>query len=460
MKRSTLTFGAVILLTLSICVLVLMVLVQRQKTVMRRFILSGPAALARESSAAQKMNIPLSPQSLQSPMPPPAQNAAPYYIALTDLLTKKSLPVFFDKYEKNIVPTYTPEQIAMARQTLAQRSDVMALVHQAAGKPQCVFTRDWSQGMNLKFPEYTAIREAARLIKMESYLQAHDGHYQKAVLNQALGFRVARHSSSDHTLISFLVGTACDNITLSGMQSILVQAGPNALVDVQVGDTVSRLSLPPSLRTAMAGDAGFGCVLFARMHQSERYGVDAALSAAGYTDGSKKEKLTSVTDEATTHSLIDAWEADYLAHMTPLVKACEEPRTVRRAAFLAAGLKLDRESNTLYGQIHLLTLLMAPVFTDIDITQTRNQAHKAVTLAAAYVLGEKAKTGTFPTALPARFADPFTDKPLGYRLEGANGFVVYSAGPDGTFYGGKPGEKTPPIESLFRYPVTNRAAMQ
>ena len=460
MKRFALAFGAAILLILTICGLALTVRVQRQKAVMRQFILSGPANLGREEASARNSKILLPPHSLQTPLPPLAQNAAPDYVTLTELLAKKPLPAPSHEDTANTFSGYTPEQIALSRQNLTQRWDVMALVHQAASKPQCVFTRDWSQGMELKFPEYTAIREAARLIKTESYLKARDGHYREAVLNQALGFRVARHASSDHTLLSFLVGTTCDNITLSGMQNILALAGPNASVDAQVGDVVARLSSPPTLRVAMAGEAGFGCVLFGRMHHSERYGMAAALNAAGYTDSSTKMKLTLSTEKQATHDLIDAWEADYLAHMIPLVQACEEPRAVRRAAFSAVQLKFDREGHVPDDPTHLLTEVMAPVFTKIDITETRNLARKAVTLAAAYLLSEKAKTNRYPAALPVRFGDPFTDKPLGYRREGANGFVVYSAGPDGKFEGSKLGEKVLSTESQFRYPVTNRAAVK
>ena len=460
MKRFAFAFGAAILLFLTICGLALTVRCQRQKAVMRQFIFSGPADLVREEASARNLNIPLPPHSLQAPLPPLAQNAAPAYVTLTELLAEKPLPALTHEDTANTFSGYTPAQIALSRQNLTQRRDVMALVHQAAGKPECVFTRDWSQGMDLKFPEYTAIREAARLIKTESYLKARDGQYREAVLNQALGFRVARHGSSDHTLISYLVGTTCDNITLSGMQNILALAGPNASVDAQIGDVVTRLSSPPTLRAAMAGEAGFGCVLFGRMHHSERYGVGAALNAAGYTDSSAKMKLTLSTEKQATHDLIDAWEADYLAHMIPLVQACEEPRTIRRAAFSAVQLKFDREGHVPDDPTHLLAKVMAPVFTKIDITETRNLARKAVTLAAAYILGEKAKSGTYPTALPAKFSDPFTDKPLGYRREGANGFVVYSAGPDGTFDGGKAGMKTPPGQIAFRYPVTNQAVVK
>ena len=56
-------------------------------------------------------------------------------------------------------------------------------------------------------------------------------------------------------------------------------------------------------------------------------------------------------------------------------------------------------------------------------------------------------------ALPAPFVDPYTSRPLLYRREGAGGFVVYSAGPDGKYDGGKPGDKAAPSNVRSRYPV-------
>ena len=83
----------------------------------------------------------------------------------------------------------------------------------------------------------------------------------------------------------------------------------------------------------------------------------------------------------------------------------------------------------------------------------RLQSREVVLLAAAAVMAAWTNKEGFPVTLPSAFSDPFTGKSLGYRREGTHGFVVYSAGPDGTFNGGKPEEKTPTTQSAFRYPV-------
>ena len=138
--------------------------------------------------------------------------------------------------------------------------------------------------------------------------------------------------------------------------------------------------------------------------------------------------------------------------MMPLVTASDQPPARRHAVYASVEAQSEGDAH----RPDVLTFLFAddlvPVFTKIDLNDTRTRAREAVTLAAAAVLAAKAQTGAFSATLPPHFSDPFTDKPLGCRLEGA-GFVLYSAGPTGTFDGGEPGEKISAQESVFRYPA-------
>ena len=375
-------------------------------------------------------------------------------MTLTKLLHDK--PLHLPKYAEGMdaFHSYTPAQIAAVRQTLAARQDVMTLVHQAADKPKCVFVRDWNQGVTLDFPEFDPMREAARLIKTESYLLARDGHYTAAVANQAKGFRVAEHAESDHVVLSHLVGIACESLTLNGMQSISALAGPNAAAEVAVQQAVAVKQPHLSLRDAMAGETGFDCAAFHAMHQAENNGINAVFTAGGFADEDKLHEVQVTSGKKPhLHDLIDAWQAEYLARMRPLVAASNQPPPARRAVYASAEAQAERDSSRPDVLTYLFADDLVPVFSKIDLNDTRTRARVAVTLAAAAVLAEKAKTGAFPNSLPPQFIDPYTSKPLSYRQEGASGFVIYSTGPDGAFDGGKPGEKAPGQESVFRYPA-------
>lgn len=452
MKRVLLGLDAACVLAACIFGIVLVGRVLQEQAAMRRFIAAGPANLAREEASALREGIPLTAGQLQRSLPPPSQNAAPLYTKLTKLLHDK--PLGLPKYAEGMdaFHTYTPQQVASVRKTLAARQDVMTLVHQAADRQRCVFARDWSKGSGIAFPEYRALLASAWLLKTESYLLARDGHYQEAAINQARGFHVAEHAASDPVLIEYLIGVACESRTLSGMQSILTLSGPDTDADTCVSQAVIANAKRPSLRFAMAGETGFVCFSFVRMHQAEQYGVQEVMRVGGLsTDKSVAKNPVPPAEQRRVHDLIDVWQADFLARMRQIVRSCDAPFAERRRVFAAAG--EQGELTHPAESVNLASRVILPVYSLIDQNDTRTQARAAVTLAAAALLAEKAKTSAYPAAPPSDFTDPYTDKPLLYRREGGGGFVVYSAGPTGHFDGGKPGAKAPGQESLFRFPV-------
>lgn len=424
---------------------------------MRRFIAAGPANLAREEASARSEGIPLTAAQLQRPLPPPSQNAAPLYVKLTRLLHDK--PLGLPKYAEGMdaFHAYTPQQVASVRKTLAARQDVMTLVHQAADKPQCVFVRQWGRGLDLELPEYQQMRKAARLIKTESYLLARDGHYEEAVSDQARGFHIAKHAASDPLLISYLVGNASETITLIGMQSILAQVGPDAVVIKQVQQNTRSEFAPLPLCVPLANEAATMEPVFRQLHQGQHQGIqwfDASLGnlTSGKkiaSDPSNSAQSVSATEEKLVSDTIDAQQANYLSDVLQMVAVADAPTKKRRAVYASL---LDASALSARNGARTMSFILLPDGQKLDQDDLRLKAREAVTLAAASLLAAKAKSGAYPATLPQGFPDPYTDKPLLYRPEGS-GFVVYSAGPTGHFDGGKPGAKVPGQESLFRYPA-------
>ena len=66
------------------------------------------------------------------------------------------------------------------------------------------------------FPEFATMREACRLVSAQSCLLEHEGKYEAAIAVQSKGFRIAEQAATDPTVISLLVGIACETLTLSG----------------------------------------------------------------------------------------------------------------------------------------------------------------------------------------------------------------------------------------------------
>ena len=457
MKRFFLALAVVLGAAACLTMTVLLARQQIQGAAARRQIADGPAHLAREEAAARREGIPLTAQELQRPLPPPGENAAPLYVKLTKLLHDK--PLGLPPYAEGMdaFHSYTPAQIAAVRRTLATRQDVMILVHQAAGKPQCVFVRNWNEGPNLMLPEYQPMRHAVRLLKTESYLLARGGHYQEAIRNQARGFQIARHAASEPLLISYLVGNSCELITIAGMQSILAQAAPNKNLSRQVQSAIGHSFAPLSLRGPLINESAGMAVVFQQLHAGQHQGIawlsdsinNLTSGKAINTDPHHAVPPVSATEQKIVSDGIDAQHANYLADIRRMAAAFSLPTPQRRAVYASL---LDPSAPSARNGARTFSFLFLSDGRKLEDDATRLKAREVVTLAAAAVLAAKAQTGTFPVALPAPFADPFTGKSLGYQREGMGGFIVYSAGSGGTYAGSKPGGKTPPSESEFRYP--------
>ncbi len=422
-----------------------------QAVAVRRQIASGPAALARARDAAAKAGIPLDAAALQRPLPPDGENAATAYAALARLLRDKPLHLPMYAQPLGTGYAYTPAQLAAVQKIYDSRRDVWDLVHQAADRPRCVFARDWKQGPALLFPEYQWLREASRLLNTETYLLAAQGRYAEAVQNQTRGFRLVEHAASDPVLISYLVGEACGTIALQGMGNVLTLAGPDADVSALVAQAVTENRPRLSLRDALGGEAALHAVGYHWVHDGLPQADLAALTqvvAAGAPPVRDTGAPATPADRLFVMEMLDSSEAKTLDGLRQMALASDLPPRQRQEAFAryaAAPSGPPQVSDILGG--------LLPVFAKVGKNDTWRQAREAVLLAAAAVLAARAKTGGYPDALPQPFSDPYTDGPLGFRREGADGFVVYSAGPDGTFGGGKPGDKTPPGAILYRYPV-------
>ena len=429
---------------------------------LRHQIKAGPADLARARAELARDGLSLDPAALQRPLPPDDLNAAPLYTKLFRLLRDR--PLNLPMYAQPLAGdhTYTPEQIAVVQKIYDSRPDVWALLHQATDRPQCVWTRDWSKGFATLFPEFQQMREAARLISTETFLLAASGKYVEAVRNQARGLRVAEHAASDPILISYLVGNACEAITLNGMRGLLDQAGPDAAVAEAVHKALEPVRPRLSLRYALTGEIAVPTVAFGQMREGLKKGglpgmaaLLVNLNVVNSNDPVLKHLASGTpADRRLAQDWLDESQAIILTRMRSLIAASDLTPAARRQAFA-------QDANQAASPPSVRTLLSdiaLPTFTKVEGNETRRVTQEEVTLAGAAILAARAKMGAFPESLPAPFPDPYTSRPLLYRREGADGFVVYSAGPEGRYDGGKPGDKAPSGEVGFRYPVVRTPA--
>ena len=399
-----------------------------QAIAIRRQIADGPVSLARERVAWATIGIPLDPKTV--PLVPTDQDAAPLWAQWNTLrLNHPQLPMYADSLSANYA--YSPEQLVRFQKFFDDNREAMDALHQAADRP--FFT-----GVNSDFTKYAMLREAARELRSESYLMAHQGHYAEAVTDQARGFRIAKQIAFRPTLLGYLVGNAIDAITLSGMRDILYLSEPNANVSAQVQQAIQAARPVLSLKSTFVGEAAYSLSTREKLRSSTSADLIAIAQQDVYPFKfawlTKTKTLTPV-ERQFLGNLQDAVEAQYLSQARRLMDVADQSPPARRAAFAAFDSTTIPPDDPVIG----LSDELCSLAVKIEEHDDQRIAGEEVILAAASALAVKARTGAFPDALLGSFPDPFTGKPLGYRHEGDNGFVVYSVGPNGKFDGGKPG---------------------
>ncbi len=420
---------------------------------------TGSADLARVRAAARREGIPLTPKKFQRPAPPVELNAAPIYERLISLRKMKPLDPKLEEMALHLSSRYPygPDDVAAARKLLAERQDMLTLAHQAMERPFCMFQKDWSQGSAIMFPEFAAVREATRLLSIESHLLALDGHLEAAIANQSRGFRAAAHIGSEGTLIGYLAGIACESITLNGLQDILYLAGPNAEIAQSVQTAITDNRPTYSFRRAMEGEV---MLQVGTMNQIRQLGPRSIFMLSGGTSEAEANKAAAVWEARPIGRrywklVTDAGEANLLQKMRQAFAISQRPYREQRKLW---GSWLASVEDRTHGIIGIFGAVLLPVFPEAQVKEMHARAQEEVTMSGAMVLAFKARHDRWPERLeetmPTAPIDPFTHRPLRYRRE-ASGFIIYSLGSSGIDDGGQfpaPRGTAKEWKSIFRYP--------
>lgn len=401
---------------------------------------------------AKRAGLVVSMAEMQAKLPPASENAAPLYTQLNKLLREKPLAPqdeIINSLSSNSIPS--AKQLSEARAALARRSDVMRLVHAAATRPRCVFVRDWTNpdpGAVL-FPELATIRNSARYLTAESLAMAADGQGAAAVRNEALGFQIAQHGDSDHTVISYLVDLAVNAITLAGMQRIIYITHGNPQVARAVQQSIERDWKPESLAASMRSESAFqqGIIMMFRR--------DGPGALGDTIEDSKEVAEIGLLNRLVPNfwpRYVDRNGAYLLGVMPKVVASADQPYPQAHAAMQKITADVMRPKDATHSVAKVVLPDLVPLVEKRALLQARANA----TRAGAAVLSYRSAHGAFPAMLAQAVSsaprDPYDLKPLRYKREGA-GFVVYSIGSSGHFDGGGAAVKPKGVEAFFRYPA-------
>jgi hypothetical protein len=371
-------------------------------------------------------------QSVVPPVLPADDNAAPLYLQAFGLLeADKALRNEKSPLEQATVADLGTEEVAAI---LARHAATLDLLRRATAKPGCRFDRDWSRiSYSTTLPEISSIRQAARLLALAARRAAADGDVATALADLIRVHRLAGHVAAEPIVISGLVDFAIDAMALETLAEILPRATAEdaaPLADPALADFVRA---QPSIQRQFLGEEAFGLGTFADLVEG-KVGLDDLSIGPAPAGISFLYRCFFVPAEL----------AEYQAAMKRLQELAHraaEPGE-RYPEIARAAEAVEREVAA--GRRGYFASLLVPALSRVFEAQARSQArHRAaaVLLAAtrarleAGALPESAES-LVPEWLLALPADPFrTEGPLTVKTN-ADGWLVYSVGPDGEDDGG------------------------
>ena len=427
-----------------------------QTVAARRQIESGPALLEQARAAAKAAGIPLDPARLQRRLVAPALDAAPLYVRLGALREQQQA----HQLDSRLLPPspryrYSPKQLGTVRRYLRQHSGWLALAHQAASRPFCVFRRDWSRGPEILFSEYQYQGAAVQLLQTEAYFLVRDGHPDAAIQNAVRVLHIAEQIAADPTINAYLGSWGFEENSLRILSDVLAVSPPSPRLARQVTAILENNLPHRSLWYATAGEGSLWLITLNAIRRPPDAQWGWGVTDGGLTDttGAGPDYpvvLLSPIEEKLVIGIWDAWEIQALTDLTRQTR-------LLRAGTPAQDIVQEPTSAAYRWAAQVLRLTDSsrnPTLDMLKFSLKRPQARENVLRTAAALLADPARP-------PQRLPDPFSGRPLGFRREGRHGFVVYSVGENGTDRGVFPEERewanADPI--LFRFPAPRPVTM-
>ena len=391
-------------------------------------------AAQAEATAMMLANLP--------PVPSDDDNAASLYRRVfADLAADTS------EAESEVWPTLEGSPLTVQTESvtdlLGRHRSTIASLRQAADRPACRFTRDWTRpSAGMLLPEMTSLRRAARLLSLAARRAAVDGSAAEAMADVVRLRRLARHAAGEPLLISGLVGMAIDATADETLVAILPTLRPS---DLPLLDAEGLLGDPFDVTRWLLGEQAFGLSMFATL------GTGSGPDPAGLlANGSEYAAAPAVPTLMLPYRvfLLPSDLAGYRAVMGEELLHCTTdagdrswPVSHRRLEDLAARIK-ERPPG-------IFTELITPALQGFAEAVTRSQARRKVVAALIAATRHRLETGSLPGSLtalvPGQLAampqDPFIgtsraeEEPLRF-VAGSDWLTVYSVGVNGVDDGG------------------------
>ncbi len=392
---------------------------------------------------AKKVGLPFVAKDLGVPSVPDSENAAPAlnkFRRLTEEIRKSAqIQGDLDKAAALVasatMPSERADAIKAATELLGQSEERLATLEAAASKPQVDFRRDWDLGPDLLFPEFASMKAGIKLLSARAIVRAATDDALGAVQDLGRISAITRFSGQDPTIISLLVQIACEAIRNRTIERItgLWSDSPSRLAALQ---QALKQEQKPDFLYAMRGEVYMGIAVCRNL---DKYGgADRFLKGVSSASMGNEEALPKLDAKTVRRDGLpeDETSRAFMARHLQAWAGVWPDLTANRADPAKMGKRLDemaRKIEANKGASYRLSAVLYPVFTQAGLAVSRMKAVHDATASMVDVVRFQAQNGRLPKTLAEAGAvrnDPFTGKPLGYKVEGT-GFRIWSVGADG-----------------------------
>lgn len=305
----------------------------------------------------------------------------------------------------------------------------IALARTVGDRPQCDFRCDWDQGAWLLLPEFAAEKQMAKVLAACAEREARVGDWTRSLEDLRRIVQIGRHARSDPCLIGMLVGIVCDAVAMRCAEQIAEAAHDNGPMLGSLRKTLAEMGPEPDFHYALKGEVYMGISTIRNLQSlSDVRRLAAPLSSDGPSDFPPPPKK--FVRSGLPHTLFG--RIFLCRHLQMWIRVDRELKDVRDPIRIGAILDHDGEVEQRASWSHYLNTILLPVFSQAGVSVVKMTATRSTVRGLAAVLEYRARHGRYPKSLAeAGFSeiDPFSGKPMLYRVEG-NGCKVYSVGPD------------------------------
>jgi tetratricopeptide (TPR) repeat protein len=379
----------------------------------------------------------------------PEENAATYYLRAMEVYEKPAPRSELERLRDEVMGDRWTDASGPLTQYLEDNEEAFRLIEEAAAREPCRFPVLLPAGapletpvlVGMSLPQLARMREFARFVVTEGKARESKARYEDALDAYLVALRMGNHTAQEPFLINGLVGIACNAIGLKAIEQSLVryELDEKTLAIAQL--RVHELSKQrPSIVTAMRGERALGANtvewLIEHLEKAESFlggsGIgQAALSLMLRSKEGQEQMRRDVRvfwnemDEALQLPLAEFIETG--AGDEPIRKAQARKIPPNIMGMLGPAL---RHARTVYGRNELYWTVL-----DVEFALARYAAEH----------------GMYPQTLdelrPLMLTDgidPFSGKPLHYRLEADGAYTIWSVGRNLVDDGGQIGTQHTP----------------